>query len=121
MRSGAELPRLRRGGGPHREAVGRARRLIAERVPEMNRIYGHAHGKVSIRSQKRRWGSCSTKGTLSFNYRLIYLPAELADYVIAHELCHLKEMNHSPRFWALVAQAFPDWKAKRTELNKYRF
>lgn len=115
------MPQVRRGTRAHREAIAAARKLILERLTIVNQTYGFRYGSISIRSQKTRWGSCSTRGTLSFNYRLIYLPLPLVDYVIAHELCHLEQMNHSPAFWALVAQAVPDWKVLRKELRRYRF
>jgi len=72
---------------------------------------------VSIRNQKTRWGSCSRQKNLSFSYRLFLLPPRFCDYVIVHELCHLKEMNHSPKFWALVARTFPDYKKLRREMK----
>jgi len=76
---------------------------------------------VKIRDQSSRWGSCSWKGNLNFSYKLVLLPEHLADYVVVHELCHLREMNHSPRFWALVSQTVPDYRAKRRELKKLLF
>jgi predicted metal-dependent hydrolase len=66
-----------------------------------NEHYHFRYNRVSIKMQISRWGSCSRYGNLNFNYGLINLPQELADYVVVHELCHLKEMNHGPKFWAL--------------------
>ena len=63
-------------------------------------------------------GSCSSRGNLGFNYRIVKLPPELVHYIVVHELCHLKEFNHSPKFWALVAEEVPNWKAARTALRK---
>jgi predicted metal-dependent hydrolase len=68
--------------------------------------------------QKSRWGSCSRKKNLNFNYKLIQLPLELADYIVVHELCHLQEFNHGQGFWNLVGETIPDYKARRDELRK---
>jgi len=76
---------------------------------------------VSIRKQRTRWGSASTTGNLSFNYRIAFLPAHLADYIIVHELCHLIEHNHSAKFWAQMARVLPDYARLRKELRSYRF
>ncbi len=97
----------------------RARELVARKIPELNALpgYGFAVGRVAIRNQKSRWGSCSARGNLNFNYRVAFLPERLVDYVVVHELCHLRELNHSAAFWALVAQAVPDWRVKRRELR----
>ena len=73
--------------------------------------------RISIRAQKTRWGSCSSKGTLSFNWKLLLAPQEVIDYVVIHELCHLCEMNHSDRFWALVESIQPDYKLHRKWLK----
>lgn len=120
-----QLPRMRRGTAPYRAAVKEARRMAEERVARFGKYYEERHGvrhaRVSIRKQKTRWGSASTRGTLSFNYRIVFLPSELADYIVVHELCHLKEMNHSARFWALVAETIPEWKERRKRLRSYRF
>jgi predicted metal-dependent hydrolase len=92
--------------------------LVQERINYYSSIYNFPYGKISIRNQKTRWGSCSRKGDLSFNYKIIYLPKNLADYIIVHELCHLKEFNHSRKFWNLVALAFPDYKKLRAQISK---
>lgn len=116
---------MRRGGKPYRAAVKEAKKIAEERIERFGTYYtgrhGVRHARVSIRKQKTRWGSASTRGTLSFNYRIVFLPSELADYIVVHELCHLKEMNHSARFWALVVETIPDWKARRAALRRYRF
>jgi predicted metal-dependent hydrolase len=96
-----------------------ARDFITERVRHWNQFYGHTYERISIKDTKRAWGSCSNKNNLNFSYLLLFLPPELADYIVVHELCHLKEHNHSPRFWALVAHAVPDYKARRSELRKF--
>lgn len=77
------------------------------------------YGRISIRDQATRWGSCSTKGNLNFNWRLVLLPAELADYVVVHELAHRIHMNHSPAFWAEVEKELPDYRLKRRSLKSY--
>jgi predicted metal-dependent hydrolase len=73
---------------------------------------------LSIRSQRTRWGSCSTRGTLSFNWRLIMAPPEVLDYVVVHELAHMKERNHSKAFWAVVSRYCPDYTKHRTWLKQ---
>ena len=97
-----------------------ALRLVKERVAYFNARYGFLFRKITIRNQKTRWGSCSKQGNLSFNYRIVLLPPELADYLIVHELCHLQEMNHSKQFWLLVEQAIPNAKQLRKKLRSYR-
>lgn len=87
-----------------------ARVFAEKRIVELNKFYNFEYGKISIRNQSTRWGSCSRKKNLNFNYKIVKLPIHMADYIIVHELCHLKEMNHSPNFWALVAQQIPDYK-----------
>ena len=96
---------------------GQALKILKERLKYFNGHYGFAYKGIMIRDQKSRWGSCSAKGNINFNYKLILLPPELRDYVVVHELCHLKELNHSRKFWGLVAEAAPDYKAKRRKLK----
>lgn len=109
---------LSRGGQEEYEASrDSARKLIEKRLAHFQPLYGVSWKKVIIRNQKTRFGSCSRSGTLSFNYRLLFLPPHLSDYVIVHELCHLIEFNHSKRFWALVARAAPDFRASRRALR----
>ena len=97
-----------------------ARILVGQKLEKYNQVYNFKYNRVSIKNQRSRWGSCSRLGNLNFNYRLASLPAELADYIIVHELCHLKEMNHSARFWQLVAQTMPDYLERRQGLRKIR-
>src|SRR3989344_1866196 len=100
----------------HREE---ARVFVTERIAYWNRAYGFSYGRIAIKDTKRIWGSCSRKGNLNFSYALLFLPRELADYIIVHELCHLKEHNHSERFWLLVSKTLPNHKALRRELKQY--
>ncbi len=95
-----------------------ARVLVRRRLDFFNSVYNLKFDRVAIRDQRTRWGSCSRKGNLNFNYRIALLPAHLADYIIVHELCHLAELNHSPKFWKLVAQILPDFAVRRRELRQ---
>lgn len=97
-----------------------ARGLVLRRLEYFNRFYGLSWNTVSIRNQKTRWGSCSKKKNLSFHYKLALVPEELADYVVVHELCHLKEFNHSKKFWELVAKTVPDHQSRRKELRTHQ-
>ncbi len=94
-----------------------ARIVIHERAQYFSQTYGVRVGRISIRDQKTRWGSCSKKGNLNFNYKLALLPSHLRDYVIVHEICHLIEFNHSKKFWAQVERAAPEWRKARRELR----
>lgn len=96
-----------------------ARELVMERLEYFNKFYGHKIGKIYIRNQKSRWGSCSSKGNLNFNYKIVFLPAELADYIIVHELCHIVQMNHGKNFWNLVEKTIPNWVILRKEITLY--
>jgi len=92
--------------------------LIKEKLENFNAFYDFSYGRISIRNQRTRWGSCSKKGNLNFNYKIIFLPEKLADYIVVHELCHIREFNHSRRFWDLVAKTFPDYREIVRELRK---
>ena len=94
--------------------------FVCQRIDYYNQLYDFKFNRISIRNQRTRWGSCSKKGNLNFNYRLLILPQYLADYIIIHELCHLKEMNHSQGFWNLVARVFPNHLEIRKKLRKTR-
>jgi predicted metal-dependent hydrolase len=99
--------------------VTRAKRIIPQRVRYYADIMGVTYGRITIRMQKSRWGSCSGKGNLNFNCLLMRTPETILDYVVVHELCHLKEMNHSPRFWAEVEKILPDYKERRKWLKDH--
>ena len=99
--------------GAHKE---KARALVHARLAHWNEFYGYTYGRVAIRDQRSRWGSCSSKRNLNFNYRLVFIPIELVDYVIVHELCHLEHFNHSELFWGAVAKALPDYKRLKADL-----
>lgn len=96
-----------------------ARRDLAVRVRVHAEKLGCQPKRISIRDQATRWGSCSTTGTLSFSWRLIFAPPFVLDYVAAHEVAHLREMNHGPRFWRLVREALPDMQRARSWLKMY--
>lgn len=95
-----------------------ARILVTDRLAYFNSYYNFKYHRIAIRNQKSRWGSCSSSKNLNFNYRLALLPEELADYIIVHELCHLREMNHSVKFWQLVGETIFDYKIRQKKLKK---
>lgn len=103
--------------------VTKAKRVIPPKVEHFAKIIGVDYGTITIRMQKSRWGSCSAKGNLNINCLLMKTPDEIIDYVVVHELCHRKEMNHSPRFWAEVEKILPDYKKRKSWLkaNSYLF
>lgn len=116
MRHVKALPRGTRTYKTHKEAT---RALVHERIARWNAHYGFSFERVAIKDTKTLWGSCSRRGNLNFSYKLLFLPLELVDYVVVHELCHLKERNHAPAFWRLVAQTIPDYAQRRRELRRY--
>ena len=89
------------------------------RVQHFEKIMGVRHKKIAIRDQKTRWGSCSSSGTLSFNWRLIMAPPEVLDYVVVHELAHFYHMDHSKAFWSTVESVLPDYETHRRSLNEH--
>lgn len=98
----------------HKEA---ARTLVHEKLAHWNAQYQLPLKRISIRNTKSRWGSCSVEGNLNFSYKILFLPPHLQDYLIIHELCHVREFHHGPSFWELVARHCPEHKAARRELK----
>lgn len=96
-----------------------ALRIIPERVRFYAPLVGVTYGRITIRNQRTRWGSCSAKGNLNFNCLLMKAPPQVLDYVVVHELCHRLEMNHSPRFWAQVERVLPEYKNSRKWLREH--
>ena len=101
------------------ELADKALDRIPPRVAHFAALMGVEYGRITVRNQKTRWGSCSGKGNLNFNCLLMLAPDGVVDYVIIHELCHLKEMNHSARFWAEVEKVMPDYKEHRLWLKRH--
>lgn len=95
-----------------------ALKVIPERVEYFAKVIGVTYGKITVRNQKTRWGSCSSKGNLNFNCLLMLAPPEVLDYVVVHELCHRKQMNHSKAFWLEVEKVLPDYKEVRKWLKE---
>jgi predicted metal-dependent hydrolase len=99
----------------------RAQTLAHERVGHFSTLYGLRCKKITIRAQKSRWGSCSREGNLNLNYKIAGLPAHITDYIIVHELCHVAHMDHSKKFWDLVAKAVPNHREIRKHLRHIVF
>ena len=96
----------------------RAKSVLAQRTAYFARQVGVTYGRITVRDQKTRWGSCSQTGNLNFNFRLILAPPEVLDYVVVHELCHRRQMNHSAQFWQEVAQVLPDYRERKAWLTE---
>lgn len=94
--------------------------IVCEKLEKFNKTYNFEFNKVLIKRHSSRWGSCSSKKNLNFNYKLVYLEDEIRDYLVVHELCHLKQMNHSKKFWDLVSLALPDYKIIKKKLRRFR-
>ena len=101
------------------EARARAREVASALAEEQARLIGVTYQRIRIGGQRTLWGSCSPSGTLSFNWRLILCPLEVLDYIVVHELCHLRVPDHSRRFWTLVEQHRPRWREQRDWLRSY--
>ena len=97
----------------------RARVEIAARLDASTARAGTRYAGLTIRAQRTRWASCSSTGAMSFNWRLLLAPPEVLDYVVEHEVCHLEVMDHSPRFWRLLAARVPDWRRPAAWLRRY--
>ncbi|WP_375327403.1 M48 family metallopeptidase [Candidatus Tisiphia endosymbiont of Nemotelus uliginosus] len=87
----------------------------------LSQQYNLKFSKIKLINNSSKWGSCNSRGVLSFNWRLVFAPKEVLEYVIVHEMCHIIEMNHSPRFWALVGRIYPNYKAAKVWLKQYGF
>lgn len=96
----------------------RAKSVLAQRTAYFARQVGVTYGRITVRDQKTRRGSCSQTGNLNFNFRLILAPLEVLDYVVVHELCHRRQMNHSTQFWQEVAQVLPDYRKRKAWLTE---
>ena len=116
-----QVPRLglRPSGVSEPDARRAARELVTMLCEDEAAELGVRWSRIDIRDQRSRWGSCSTRGTLSFNWRLVLAPFEVLDYVVVHELCHLREPNHSRKFWRLVESRRPDWRRHRDWLHEH--
>lgn len=101
-----------------RQGIELAKKIFERKCREYAEIMGVTYGRITIREQKTRWGSCSAAGNLNFNWRLVEMPEEIIDYLVVHELAHRREMNHSKAFWAIVEQTLPDYKVRREWLRK---
>ena len=95
----------------------KARAVVTEKVQYYAPLVGVTYNQIAIRAQHTRWGSCSNKGNLNFNCLLALVPPEVLDYVVVHELCHRKELNHSERFWNEVTKILPDYKVRKKWLK----
>ena len=120
-RRGDELlvPHARRRAALERWYRRQARAEIGPRLDAATARAGSRYSGLTIRSQKTRWASCSSKGHMSFNWRLLLAPEEVLDYVVEHEVCHLELMDHSPRFWALLEARVPEWREHARWLRRY--
>lgn len=103
-----------------REGIERAKQILPARIQYYAKIMGVTYGRITLREQKTRWGSCSSEGNLNFNWKLALMPDEILDYVVVHELAHRMEMNHSDKFWKIVENVLPDYRERRKWLKECR-
>ncbi len=94
-----------------------ARKLVKEKIEKFNKYYKFKIGRIAIRNQKTRWGSCSEKKNLNFNWRIVLLKDNQVEYLVVHELCHLGQMNHSKKYWMLVGETIPNHKEIAKQLR----
>ena len=99
--------------------IAAAKEYFPKRAAHFQQFTGGSYDRITIRDQKTRWGSCSARGTLSFNWRLMLAPPAILDYVVVHELCHLTHMNHSAAFWQKVESVYPDYRTARKWLKDH--
>jgi predicted metal-dependent hydrolase len=119
QRQRSRLPQTGTAGASHSAARARAREELPPQLLDWARRLGLSVGAVSVRDQRTRWGSCGRNGRICLNWRLLLMPDWVRDYVLVHELMHLKRLDHSPRFWALVAEAYPAFREARSWLRKH--
>ena len=103
----------------HQALIRAAKEFLPHRIALFAGQMGVSYGHITVRSQKKRWGSCTGSGNLNFNCLLMLMPPEVRDYVIVHELCHRKQMNHSPLFWTEVEKILPDYRIRRQWLSDH--
>lgn len=103
---------------PYRTSKAAARAYIRDLITQYTQKYHFTYNRLSIKNHTSRWGSCSQKKNLNFNYKILFLPRALAEYIIVHELCHLEHLNHSQNFWDHVGKIIPDYKKRRKELKE---
>jgi predicted metal-dependent hydrolase len=120
LRAEPNVPREQLSDEERRALRARAQRELPDRLLQLAKQFGLRASRVSVRNQQSRWGSCSPNGHICLNWRLVRMPDWVRDYVIIHELMHLKRLDHSPKFWKLVAAACPEYQQARAWLRKYQ-
>jgi predicted metal-dependent hydrolase len=115
----ADKRKLPSGAWDYQENRERALLLAQRRLEHFNSHYGLRYERITIRNNRTRWGSCSRKGNLNFSYKIVHLSPELFDYIIVHELCHLRHFDHSAAFWKSVQETIPNYKALQRELRTF--
>lgn len=113
------VPVIKNSEADYKKNKDKALALVKKKIEKYNKNYNFKYNKIVIKNQKTRWGSCSKKRNLNFNYKIIYLPERIADYIIVHELCHLGSFDHGKKFWNLVAKSFPNYQDIRNELKGF--
>jgi len=119
VRQRSRTPTERRPIEDDRALRQQARRELPTRLLELAALHGLVVSRVSVRNQRSRWGSCGHDGHICLNWRLVLMPASIRDYVLVHELMHLRRMDHSASYWRLVAEAYPDHRSARDWLRRH--